>query len=354
VVPILVAALIALPLAPIAAAFGIVAWPVTVPAALAWLALVRWDRSRVRLGEGPSAPASIILVTLLLLLRFTQPGATASAAAGQCLTFPGERIATIAWSPDGAWLGVGSERDGEGIVRVIDQASGKIFELARGPYVDAASTGVAVGPGGATTYLVNVQGAFAQPDDEGATLWLASPIEAARPFADLPTPGVSDLTWTPDGIAGVQWVDPGTWTLVHRLVWVRPNRGTADAFEPIAPERILDYPVLAPLLSPTPEGPMVVTTPSGDRTIDWPSDASGDVSVTTDGDFLVFHARALTDDGSDEKYSDMVAVSTQDNRRVVVVPGEGWTPKIAAGRVAYLTFPAYPDNRLCVKPVAIE
>jgi hypothetical protein len=351
VVPVIVAALIALPLAPIAAMFAPIAWPVTVTAAVAWLALIRWDRTRRRLASVPSVGAATILATVLLALRFTQPNVTASSATGQCVSFPGERIETIAWSPDGAWLGVGSERDGGGIVRVIEQPSGKIIELARGPYVDAASSGVAVGPGGATTYLVNVQGASARPEDEGATLWVASPTDAAHLFAVLPTPGISDLTWTPDGIAAVQWVDPATWTETHRLVWV--GLSAASVFEAIEPEVILEHPVLAPLVMPSAEAAMTIRTPSGEKIVDPPSDASGEISVTIDGRYLVFNARALTEDQVDEKYNHVVAESTVDGGRVVLASEPGWTPKVAAGRVAYLTFPAYPDNSVCVKDAAI-
>lgn len=353
VVPMLVGALIALPIAPIAALFAIVAWPVTVPAAMAWLALIRWDRSRARLGQVPTAAAAVLLTTFLLVVRFTQPAATVSASGGECVTFPGERIGAIALSPDGAWLGVGSERDGEGIVRVIEQSSGKIIELARSPYVDAAGAGVAVGPDGATTYLVNNWGAPATPEDGGAALWLASPSEPARRFADVPTPGLTNLTWTPEGIAAVQRVDPVTWTETHRLVWVRPNSAIADAFEPIPPARILDFQALAPLVNSSPESTMQVRTPTGDRSIDWPSDANGDLSVTPDGAYLVFQARALTDDGV-EQYSDVVAESTENGSRVVLVAGDGWSPQVTAGRVAYLTFPAYIDNRVCVKVVPID
>ena len=354
VVPMLVAAMIALPVAPIAAMFAIVAWPVTVPAALAWLALTRWDRSRKRLGEVRVATAAVALAIMLLVIRFTQPAATVSAEAGRCVTFPGERIATIALSPDGAWLGVGSERDGEGIVRVIEQSSDNIIELARGPYVDAAASGVAVGPGGATTYLVNIQGASALPQDEGAALWLASPNEPARRFAEIPTSDLSNLTWTPDGIAAVQLVDPVTWTETHRLAWIRPNAAIADAFEPISPALIPNYRVLAPFVNPSPGRSIAVRTPAGDRTVNWPSDASGDVSVTADGAYLVFHARALRDDGVDEKYSHVVAESTENGGRVELVPGGGWAAQVEAGRLAYLTFPSDPENSVCVKAVPIE
>ena len=144
VVPMIVAALIALPLAPIAAVFAIIAWPVTIPTALAWLALLRWGRSRAKLTLVPSVSAAIVLAAVMLVIRFTQPGTMVSAETGTCVTFPGERIAEIAWSPDGEWLGVGSEGDAVGTVRLIEQATGRIIELARGPYVDVTA-GLAVG-----------------------------------------------------------------------------------------------------------------------------------------------------------------------------------------------------------------
>jgi WD40 repeat protein len=352
-VPILVASLIALPVAPIAAIFATEAWPVTVPAALGWLALMRWDRSRERLGATPSASAAIVLAAALLVLRFTLPSVTVSAVGGSCLAFPGETVRAIAWSPDGDWLGVASELDSAGIVRVIKQDSGKIIELARGPYINAAFSGLAVGPGGVTSYLVDVEGASARPEEQGASVWVASPTAAPRRFADLPTPAVSDLTWTPEGIAAVQHVDTTSWTETHRMVWVKPNPRGAGILDPIASELLLDYPVLAPSVNPWP-AQMTVRTPSGDQTVDYPPDATGDVSVTSDGAFLVFHARALTDDEVDDKHNEVVAESTENGHRSVLVPGDGWTPEVAAGRLAYLTFPAYPNNSVCVKGVAIE
>jgi hypothetical protein len=165
---------------------------------------------------------------------------------------------------------------------------------------------------------------------------------------------VFDLMWTPDGIAAVQWVDPATFAEIHRLVWVRPDAAGAAALDPIAHERILEYPVLAPLVDPSPGGEMRIRTPSGDRTVDRPTDADDDISVTTDGAFLVFHARALNDDGLDEKYNDVVAQSTENGSRVALVPGAGWTPTVAAGRVAYRTFPSDRNNSVCVKAVALR
>ncbi len=347
-VPVIVAVVIALPFAPIAALVAVVAWPVTIPAALAWLALIRWDRSRRRLSTSATAATAVVLSITLLVIRFTLPAVTVSGEAGQCLTFPGENITTIAWSPDGEWLGVGSEADGGGIVRVIDQGSNKMSELARGPFVHAFS-GVAVGPGGETTYLVHAQPVVGA-EDEGAQLWRASPAQAARPFADLPTPGLVDFTWTPDGIAAVQWVDPVTFAETHRLVWVRPNTPAADVFDPIAPDRILDHPVLALLADPQHGAPITVRTPSGDRTVEWPEDAAEEASVTADGAFLILQVLAFTPDVVDEEYGRIVAQSTETGQRVVLLQGEGRAPELAGGRLAYLT-PDYPGNTVCVKAV---
>ena len=347
-VPMLAAAIIALPVAPLAAAVAVIAWPLTIPTALAWLALIRWDRSRIRLSTIAPAATAVVLSTALLLIRFTQPAATTTAAAGRCLTFPGEDIATIAWSPDGEWLGVGSEGDGIGIVRVIEQGSNTISELARGPFV-VARLGVAVGPGGETTYLVDDQGATAAEDGR-ARLWRASPTYAARPFAELPTPGLADLTWTTDGIAAVQWVDPVTWTETHRLVWVRPNSRAAEALDPIAPDQVLDHPVFALLTDPWPKASITIQTPSGDRVIEWPEEASDGASVTANGAFLVFHVLTYDPDAVDLDDGQVVAQSTNTGQRVVLLEGDASEPKVAAGRLAYLTA-AFPQNSVCVKAV---
>lgn len=351
VVPAVVAAVVALPVAPIAVGLSVLAWPVTIPAALAWLALLRWARSHDRLRSFPIAGLVCAFATVLLALGFTQPATSVSAARAQCLSFPGERIGALAWSPDGEWLGLGSESDAEGIVRVIEWRSGRVIELARGPYIQAASSGIAVGPGGATTYLLDAQGASVLPQDEDWSLWTASPSESSHRLADLPTPALFNLTWTSDGIAAVQTVDPTTWTEVNRLVWVRPDVPVAEALEPIQPERILRQPVLAPLVAQGPGGAMVIRTRGGDRKVAWPTDASGEVSVTGDGAFLVFHARALTADGERELYSHLVAQSTETAKRVVLAEEETWDPHLVARRVAYLTFPAFDGNSVCVKDV---
>ena len=153
----------------------------------------------------------------------------------------------------------------------------------------------------------------------------------------------------------VQWVDPATWTETLQLIWLRPGGSADDTFEPMTPEEILDHPDLAGLVNPTPEGSITVRTPSGDRTIDWPKDAADvEVSVSLEGDYLIYHAYALTADEVDAATNAVVAQSTEDGSRVVLVPAGGWTPRIAAGRLAYLSFPAYDNNSVCVKTVALD
>jgi hypothetical protein len=145
-------------------------------------------------------------------------------------------------------------------------------------------------------------------------------------------------------------VDPVTWTETHRLVWVRPNTPVADAFDPIAPGALLRHPVLAPLLDPLPMAPIRIRTPSGDRVIEWPEDALDEASVTADGAFLLLEVLVFTADMDDEAYGRIVAQSTETGQRVVLLEGEGRAPRLAAGRLAYLT-PDYPYNTVCVKAV---
>jgi hypothetical protein len=272
-VPALVATFIVLPallVAPIAIGFSVAAWSLTIPAAVGWLALLRLPRARDRLAHGPTAALVVALSAGLLVLRFTQPGIIASAGGSECLSFPGERIGAIAWSPDGAWLAVGSETDDGGVVRLIENGTGRIVELARGPHIEAASAGVAVAPDGTATYLLEAQGASVRPEDEDWSLWTASPGSPAQRLVELPTPALADLTWTEDGVVAVQWVDPATWTETHRLVRVALD-GTLESLHETT---LLEHPVLAPLVSGQPGRALTSRTPSGERTVPWPEDAT--------------------------------------------------------------------------------
>jgi WD40 repeat protein len=352
-VPALVAMFIVLPallVAPIAIGFSVIAWSLTIPAAVGWLALVRLPRARDRLAQGPTATLVVALSAGLLVLRFTQPGMLTSAGGSACLMFPGERIGAIAWSPDGAWLAVGSENGDGGVVRLIEDGTGQIVEVARGPHVEAASAGVAVAPDGTVTYLLAAQGASVRPEDEEWSLWIASPGSPARRLVELPAPAFADLTWTEDGIAAVLWVDPATWTEKHRLVRVMPD-GTLESLDEAT---LLEHPVLAPLVSDQPGRDLSITTPRGERTVPWPKDASDNVSVSRDGVYLVYHARALTPDSEDELYSHIVAQSTETGATVVLVDDEGWEPQVAGGKLAYLTFPAGTGNGLCVRDALLS
>jgi hypothetical protein len=175
----------------------------------------------------------------------------------------------------------------------------------------------------------------------------------------MPTPAFAHLTWTEAGIAAIQWVDPIAWTETYALVWAIPRAPGDLAFAQIGPDAILPFPILAPLESPTPGArPMRIQTPVGFREIAWPRDAAGDVggtgdvSVTRDGAFLVYHARALSADSTRELYDQVVAVSTTTGAQTVLANEPGWNPQVASDQVAYVTFPD-PGNQVCVKEVRL-
>ena len=350
-VPASVALLIALPVAPIALGFSMLAWPITIPAAFAWLVLLRLQARRERGRREARSALAFVLAVALLAFRFTQPLTSTSAAGATCITFPGERIESLAWSPDGEWLGLASERDAEGIVRLVEERTGRVVELARGPHVSVLS-GIAVGPGGETTYIVDAQGASVAPQDEEWSAWTASPSSAPRRLTYLPTPALFDLTWTPDGIAAVLAVDPTSWSEIHRLVWPRANTSPADALEPIGPETAARYPVLSPLLTSEPKE-LNIQVGGEERRVPLPDDAAGDVSVTPDGAYIVFHARKLSADAERELYSHLVSQSTATGDRVVLAEEEAWEARLSTRSVAYLTFPANKGNSACVKGAPI-
>lgn len=283
----------------------------------------------------------------LLAVRFTQPLTSTSAAGAACITFPGERIESLAWSPDGEWLGLASEREAEGIIRLVEQRTGRVVELARGPHISVLS-GIAVGHGGETTYIVDAQGASVAPQDEEWSAWTVSPGSATRRLTCLPTPALYDLTWTPDGAAAVLAVDPTSWSEIHRLVWLRANAPPADSLEPIGPETAARYPVLSPLLTSDAKE-LNIQVGGEERRVPWPEDAAGDVSVTPDGEYIVFHARRPSSDAERELYSHLVSQSTATGDRVVLAEEEAWEPRLSTRSVAYLSFPAYKGNGACVK-----
>jgi hypothetical protein len=346
-VPAIVALLIAFPLAPIAIGFSVLAWPITIPAALGWVALLRLQTQQARGRRALRGAIAVVLAGALLGLRFTQPVTSISAAGAACISFPGERIENLAWSPDGEWLGLASERDdAEGIIRLIEQRTGRVVELARGPHL-SVSSGIAVGPDGVTTYIVDAQGALVPPQDEEWSAWTASPSAAPHRLTYLPTPALFYFTWTPDAVAAVLTVDPTSWSEIHRLVWLRANTPPADSLEHIDPETAARYPVLSPLLTSEPKE-LNIQVGGEQRRVPWPDDAAGDVSVTPDGAYLVFHARKLSAD-DDELCSHLVAQSTATGDRTVLAQDEAWQARLSTRGIAYLTFPTDEGNMACVK-----
>jgi len=340
----LVAALMALPVFPIAIVFSYIAWPVTIPAGLAWLVVLRWQARLPQLPRRVVAGLGVALAAALVVVRFTQPMVAISSAGSRCVGFPGERIETLAWAPDGAWLGVISEADGAvGVVRLIEQASGRIIELVRGPNV-AVYSGLAVGLAGETTYLHNsyLPEGVSAADEWSA--WTVSPSAPPEHLTDLPTPSLFDLTWTPEGVVGA-WVDGPV-----GLVWVRPGSTSPHGLDEVDAEAIARNPALSPLVVADPLE-LAVRAGEADLRIKVPDDAAGDINVSPDGRQVVFRARAISSDGMDVLHDQLVALSTLTGERAVLVDEPAWEPRLGPNAVAYLTSTVEEGNSACVAPV---
>ena len=344
-VPALVAAVVALPFAPIAVFVSPKLWPLTVPAGLVWLLLLRWPPSRDRLQTPVVAALAIMLSGALIVVRFTEPIWTAGAAGGSCVTFPGERIEALEWSPNGDWLWIGSERDyTEGIVRVMNMATGEVTEVARGTSVRVTS-GLAIDPAGTVTFLDFV---FADPEVYPfgiSSLWEAAPGLAARKIATLPTLGIVDLTTTPDGIGGLLTIDDGSGDMTRQAVWIRTEFDPA-ALEPMPDEKAAE-PAMATLLQLHQES-IRLNVGGVPTAIPWPADATGSVAVSQDGTELIYQAFRLTDDGEQVQYHHLVAQSIATGERRVLVEEATWEARVAGRRLAYVVAPAFSDNRLCL------
>jgi hypothetical protein len=342
--PAIVAGVVVLPLAPIAILFSPIAWPITMPAALGWLVLVRWPRTRTRLDRPGFAFVALALSGVLLGLRYTQPFESTGPGGGSCIAFPGESIETIAWSPDGEWLGIGSERSyAEGHVRVLRASTGDVLELAHGDTVQAA-WGLAVGPAGEISYLV-VDVFTAETDPlHGAAIWVAAPGVPAQKVAALPTAAVSRITWTPDGVGGLLMLDPRTHREIQRPVWVRTSGDVAELVPMTDAEAAT--PAMATLLESYQES-IRLNVDGVVREIQWPPDATGSIVVSPDGTQLIFEAWRLTAAGERE-YDHLVAQSVATGQRAVLLEAQGWEARVAGDRLAYIESAAFTDNRLCV------
>ena len=344
--PTLVALVLGLPVVPIAIAFSTVIWPITIPAGITWLFALRRHARRPLAQRRAVDALGVALVSVLLLLRFTQPMISTSSTGAACVAFPGERIETLAWSPDGAWLGLTSDAGGGiGVVRLIEQATGRIVEVARGADIEV-SAGVAVGPGAQTTYISNLRlySSDARADEWSA--WTGSPSSIPTRLTNLPTPLLYDLTWTPEGVVAV-WVDGP-----KRLVWIRRQSMSIDGLDEVDAKAIARNPVLAPLVEAN-ATELIIRLAGNNHRVTIPDDASSDISVTPDGRYVVFHARAISSDGNVVLHDHLVALSTVTGDSFVLVEEPTWDAQLAVNAVAYLTFPADKGNSACVKALAV-
>jgi hypothetical protein len=344
-VPAIVAAVIAFPIAPIAVGYSMTAWPLTIPAGLAWMVLLRLQVRLEVHGSNWRRALAVALAGALLFVGFTQPVMTTSAAGAHCIAFPGEWTEALAWSPDAGWLGLASAQDdGQGVIRVIERTTGRVIELDRGLQVSVLS-GIAVGPGGETTYLVDEEPE--SPEAIGPSIWQASPAVARHRVLTLRTPAVFGLTWTPLGVAAVLAYDLVDGE-VHRLVWLRASRSPSEALERVDAATIARYPVLSLAALPERSTEPTVRVGTKNHRVPFPSDALGDATVTDDGRYLVFDARKVSDDGERVLYDRVVAQSTVTGERVVLADEPGWEAQLSAGHVAYLTFPSDKGNSACI------
>jgi hypothetical protein len=340
-----VAAVIAFPVAPIAIAYSTTAWPMTVPAALTWMVLLRLQARHQIHGSNARRALAVALAAGLLFVGFTQPIMTISTAGAHCIAFPGERTQSLAWSPDADWLGLASgQDDGQGVIRVVEQRTGRVVELDRGLQVEVLS-GIAVGPGGETTYVVDDEPGSTEAI--GPSIWQASPAVARHRVLTVPTPAVFDLTWTPLGVAAVLAYDLVDGE-VHRLVWLRASPSPGESLERVDAATIARYPVLSLAALPERSTDLTVRVGTENRRVPLPADALGDATVTEDGRYVVFNARKVSADGERVLYDRVVAQSTVTGERIVLADEPGWEAQLSAGHVAYLTFPSDKGNSACI------
>jgi hypothetical protein len=327
-----------------------VMWPATVPAGVAWVFIVRALADRPARDQVVRIVAALILVIGALGIRYTEPAWISIPDGAGCLSFPREYVGSLAWSPDGAWLAIGSShREAGGIVRLIDPKTERILELVRAPGIDIES-GLAVGPTGDTAYLqraLDSWGAGPGANDPPWSVMIASPTGAPRQHADLPTAAVQDLTYTRDGIAGVLTWDPETEAGgVDRLVWIDAGTSVTDRLREVTAAEAARHPVLAPMLGPENET-LRIATPIGTRLVQRPN-ASGDVSVTRDGREVVY---VLWVPIGETTQDEVHGVSTETgHHRILAVDHELDDARLAGGWLAYRTT-AYPTNSVCLKAV---
>jgi hypothetical protein len=334
-----------LPLLPIVIGVSMAAWPLTMPAAFAWAALLRWRRSRDRLGSPATAALVGVLALLVVALRFTQPLITRSEGGALCASYPGESIEVIAWSPGGRWLAFAS-RHGytRESIRIVDAESGRIHDLVSGEGV-MATFGMALDDAGQVTYQAPASGAAAPRYAEDLALWVTSARDEPRSIGVVP--GVVMLVGTTAGVAGI--IESTTSGRYERTaVWLRSGSAGVELV-PLTADELAEHPEAGIALANF-EGSFAVRLATGTYKVTWPNDVTYDLSITPDHRHLVFQARHLSDDGNLD-YERLVAQSVETGARTVIREGGGsWGVRVAGGRVASIGYPE-DENRLCVAPL---
>ena len=318
--------------------FSATAWPLTLPAAAAWAALIRTARWRAVVNRPTGALLAAILATLLVGWRFTAPLTTGSVATELCTSFPGERIEAIALSPHGAWLAIASERNYvESTIRTLDTATGHLAVVASGADVNAFR--LAVDDLGNVTYLAAAPLGSPAYDREEQVI-LVSSDGNARLLGTVPN-GVL-LVGTPDGLAAT--VEPPPEGIQRRhAVWVRATPSGIDLI-PFREDELARYPeVGAEVLE---EMTFPVRLPSGLYHVARPTDSEYAFTFTPDHRYLVFEAIGLTVAG-ELASQQVVAQSVVSGERLVLRNGAASEARVAGDRLAYL--PAYGEE----KPVCV-
>jgi hypothetical protein len=330
------------PLVFIALAASAMAWPLAVPAGVAWAVAIRSPQVRGFLGHPIRATIAVVGALALLGWRYTQPLVIGAVDGQLCVSFAGESIQLSSWSPSGRWLAISSNRGYlETHLRILDTDSGRIHAVDVGDGV-LSDLGVAIDDDGAATYQAAVPLPGSPTLENEIRLRVASPSASPTDLGSLPA--LLIVVGTRDGAVGL--LDPSQARGSDSLaVWLRPSDLGVD-FVALTEDEIRKNPGVGLALAEY-DGTFTVELPTGVVEVAMPSDASSQVSITTDHRHLVYQARHVTVDGI-LLYEGLVAQSIATGDRMVLrQDGAAWDARIAGGRVAYLTYPG-AENRLCV------
>lgn len=351
-VPVATGGIVATIFAPIGMIVGTIMWPATVPAGLLWTVIVRGLADRPTFDQAARGVLALALSLALLAVRYTQPAWRGPIDGLRCLSFPGEDIASIAWTPDGSLLAIGSMPSyDEGVIRLLDPRTGTVHELARGPAIVPEYGRLAVGPNGTTYYMEprDVPLDF-EPGDPvpPSEVFVVSRGAAPRHYTWVPALSIRDWRYTTDGIAGVLTWDPQTDEHdIDRLVWIDEGASADDRLREVSLEEAGRHPTLAPLIRPD-DASLTVLTPNGTRVVQRPG-TFGDVRTSADGTSIVY---PLTINIGGEYHDEIHVISIETGRQHVhAVELEVDDAHMAGGSLAYRTT-EYDSNKLCVVPVA--